>query len=363
MRILFAGRYNRSENLSGPEKVAKRIFGECTLSDSTVFAEYFFDGRKYSYFKKLFGKELVTEINGSAVYKFGLIRLFFILFKYKPSVIHIITYERFALIFYIYGIFRNVKIIYNVHGIILYENTFLRDTGKLYFYKDKFCENIFIRYSGKLIFLSERSVSNAEKFYKLDNDRISIIPNGVDKVFSELSKQKTINRSGPLKIVFAGDHSRKEKGLEFLKDALKETEFEAELYLLGNFTDMETERIKNINLYFSEKMETEKFALFLRDKDIFVSSSYYEQFSITTAEAMSSGLVPVVTIETGISSLIKDGYNGFIFSYGDIDCFTGIIRSLNSDRDLLQKISLKSAGIYFDLSWTKIYVKYKQEYE
>ncbi|MBK6915083.1 MAG: hypothetical protein IPH11_15985 [Ignavibacteriales bacterium] len=51
MKILFLGRYEQSEILNGPEKVAKRIFTGLQDKTESVFIEYFFDGSKYSIWK------------------------------------------------------------------------------------------------------------------------------------------------------------------------------------------------------------------------------------------------------------------------------------------------------------------------
>lgn len=363
LKILFSGRYNTTEILNGPEKVAKRIFGEYSAKNNTAFAEYFFDGDKYSILKKVFGSENVTEVNKSEVKRFGAVSLFFFLFRYKPSVIHIITFERFSLICFLYKFFRKVKIVYNVHGIITYENNVLKKTGRLYSMKDSICEKIFLKYSDRLIFLSDDSVKLADSMFSIDRNKISMIPNGTDEVFRKSGTGKILNVSEPLRIVFAGDEFRKEKGFDFLVDALGDIDFETEIYLIGSFKKFTPGKTGNALFFISDKMETEKFACFLLDKDIFVSSSSYEQFSITAGESMAAGLVPVVTAETGMSSYIKNRDNGFIFSYGDKDGFIEIIRLLNSDRSLLHNISLRSAEIYNELSWSNIISEYIKVYE
>jgi len=64
MKIVYIGRYNESEILTGPEKVAKRIFHNMTkINSNCVFVEYFFDGAKYNIWKKLFGKEKIADAN------------------------------------------------------------------------------------------------------------------------------------------------------------------------------------------------------------------------------------------------------------------------------------------------------------
>ncbi len=363
MKVLFAGRYNDTEILSGPDKVAKRIFREYSLRDKTIFAEYFFDGNRFSYLKKLFGSETVTTVNNSEVKRFGVVSLFFFLFKYKPTVIHVITYERFALVCYLYKFFSNVKVVYNVHGIVSYENDVLKNSGLIYSVKDRICEKIFLKYSDKLIFLSENSMKHAGGICRIDRNKISLIPNGTDEIFYNTGLDKVCNKSSPLKIVFAGDESRKEKGFDFLIDSLKLIEFQTELFLIGSFSKFKDVNNVNIKFNITDKMETDKFAGFLRDKDVFISASSYEQFSITAAEAMAAGLVPVVTEETGMSSYIKNHINGFIFGYGDKEAFIEILNLLNSDRSLMQTVSLRSSEIFKELSWKNIFLKYINLYE
>ena len=45
-------------------------------------------------------------------------------------------------------------------------------------------------------------------------------------------------------------------------------------------------------------------ATFFNDKDIIISTSSYETFSLAVVEAMATGLVPVVTKETGMSRYV-----------------------------------------------------------
>ncbi|HMS64850.1 MAG TPA: glycosyltransferase family 4 protein [Ignavibacteria bacterium] len=363
MKVLFAGRYNESENLSGPEKVAKRIFQQFTSEENSVFAEYFFDGRKYSLFKKLFGSEEVLKINDSEVCRFGIFKMLISLFKLKPEVIHIINYERFAVVCFLYKIFSNVRIIYNVHGIISFENKNLNDAGKLYELKDKICETIYLKYSDKLIFLSERSLALCNNYTTINNDKVEFIPNGIDEAFHDCGENKLINFNEPLSIVFAGDESRKEKGFEFFIRSLSETEIKLNVYLIGRYNHPFSLKNDNFNFYVIDRMDTKKFALFLKNKDVFISASSYEQFSITATEAMAAGLIPIVTAETGMSSYIKNSINGFIINYGDSVKLNDCLVKINSERNLLLNVSGNARKIFSELSWDIVFKRYRTIYE
>lgn len=358
MKVLFAGKYNDLEILNGPEKVAKRIFYECSLKSNSVFAEYFFDGSKHSFLKKLFGFEEVLKVNDSEVLRFGLFKFLTYLFKTRPDTIHIITYERFAAICYIYKIFSKVKIIYNIHGVISYENTELNKTPFLYTLKDKLCEYIFMKYSDKLIFLSERSAEMYKNILDIDPNKIEFIPNGVDEVFFTKGKSKNINLKDTLNIIFSGDEIRKEKGFDYLINSFSKINFKLNLYLIGKFSRTFKECNSNVKVQIKERMETNEFAKFLDDKDIYISASSYEQFSITAIETMAAGLVPIVTAETGMSAYIDNDSNGFIVNYGNTEMIVKVLEKLNSDRQKLKGISEKAKNIYNRLSWEKTFERY-----
>ncbi|MFZ1322525.1 MAG: glycosyltransferase family 4 protein [Ignavibacteria bacterium] len=355
-KIVFLGRYNQSEILTGPEKVAKRIFFDHTKENSSVFIEYFFDGTKFNIFKKIFGSEKVTEVNSSPVFRKGIFSLLKFLFLNKPDIIHIITYERFCLTAVLYKFLSNVKIIYNIHGIVAYENSDLRDTKALYKKKDEYAESKLFKYSDLYLFLSDQSIQTAENYYHITESKIRMIANGVDIDFhKDIQPEKDIEKE--FKIVFSGDPLRKEKGYDLIKEVFYELNFPFRLYLLSN------QKIYKENFIINLKpMDTNTFAEFLSDADIIISSADYEPFSMTVTEAMSSGAVPVVSKETGMSRYIKECGNGFIFDTKNPDELKLILTKIYSDPELLFKLSQNAKKIYDQLNWGNVYNDYKKIY-
>lgn len=357
MKTIFIGRYNPTEFLTGPEKVAKRIFSEYTKKNKSVFIEYFFDGNKFGIYKKLFGRELISDTGNGTVLRLGLVSLLLILLKHKPAFIHIITYERFAVTAFLYRIFFSFRIIYNVHGIVIHENLNYRKTGKLYYLKDKLCEYIIFKFSDNLLFLSEESVRIAGMYYCFNKVKIKIIPNGTDEIFHIKSIARKFHTRDMLKIVFAGDSGRKEKGFEFLINALNECDFRFKLYATGNTFPVIPEFYSEVPF-----MDTESYAEFLSDKDVAVSSGIYEPFSISALESMAAGLVTVVSKQTGMERYIISGLNGFVFDYGNTDELISILNYLYSNRNNLEVFSRKSSEIYEMLNWEKVFETYKPLY-
>jgi glycosyltransferase involved in cell wall biosynthesis len=363
IEVIFLGKYEVNEILPGPEKVAKRIYENYTKHHKSLFIEYFFDGKKYGVFKKLFGKEIVENVNGSDVYRMGIIPLFVTILKLKPKIIHILTFERFALISFLCKMFFNVKIVFNMHGLIIHENKYFRKINPFYNFKDKIAEEIFVKYSDLLLILSNNFQTLLSFYYISNKRKIKYIRNGVDREYYLGSAKKVFNKNNIIKIVFIADIKRKEKGVSFLKESLEMIENKMELYIIDkkdNIISLENDLVK---VFYFDKMSSDELANFLADKDVFISTSYYEPFSISSVECMSAGVIPVLTKETGASELIRDGVNGYVYDFGDTKKLKEIILKLSSDDVLKNRISKEAVKIYVDLKWERITEDYEKIYK
>jgi glycosyltransferase involved in cell wall biosynthesis len=60
----------------------------------------------------------------------------------------------------------------------------------------------------------------------------------------------------------------------------------------------------------------------LRKSDVFVSTSLSEGMSNALLEAMSFGLMPLVSRVSGVSDIVDDEQSGLLFAPGDLDAFT-----------------------------------------
>lgn len=363
--MIFFGRYNENEILTGPEKVAKRIFGKISEKEKSVFIEYFFNGKKYGTFKKLFGSEVAVIVNGCEIKRLGVFSVLSFLIKAKPKVIHIISFERFALTAFLYKVFFRVKILYNVHGVMSYENEYVNKQSGYRNFKDKISEKIFLKYSDVIFLLSNNSKNYLDKFYKVKKERIFFIKNGIDKDFHIAGGQKLLNESDSLKLVFISNPFIKEKGFSLLKESLEMIEEKIELYIIDNKKNESNISFgnKNVKSFCVDKMPVKELAEFLVDKDVFISPGFYESFGLTSVECMAAGLVPVLTKETGASGLITDGKNGFILDYGDKEKLCSIINQLTQNPELRKRVSSEAIKIYDLLKWEIIAEHYMNIYK
>jgi len=76
--------------------------------------------------------------------------------------------------------------------------------------------------------------------------------------------------------------------------------------------------------------------------DIFILPSYQEDLPMAILEAMSYGLPIVATNVAGIPSLVRNGYNGYLFEPGDINDCVMKLKSLIADSALRQKFGKNS---------------------
>ncbi|MDZ7765415.1 MAG: hypothetical protein U5K00_13470 [Melioribacteraceae bacterium] len=97
MKVLLVGRYNSSENLSGPEKLLKDYsMSLLKLIMTLVSLNIFLMGDNIIYWYKFFGKQTISE---EFKYYSPLIDfIFYISSKDKPDTIHIVKFERFQIV-------------------------------------------------------------------------------------------------------------------------------------------------------------------------------------------------------------------------------------------------------------------------
>lgn len=358
-KIIFFGRFINNEILSGPEKTAKRLFVLYSKETPGIFVQYFFDGRAHSARQKLFGYEKAPAENGSVVYTLGLFRIYAFLLKHKPDIVHLVTFERFAVIIYLYKLFNQLKIIYNSHGVIFYENSKIKKVSSWHKFKDKLAERIFLKFSDKLIFPSEQALDKADEYFTINEVKTIILPNGIDRDFSDIVSRHDYNN--PLKAVIILKNEFSESGARYFSKWLNSNSNNVLFYIIGSKQANILPVNQGINLV--KPMATKELGAFYIDKNIFLQLNEYETFSIAAAEAMAAGLIPIVTEQTGLSRYVEHGYNGYIIEYGNTNELDSVMRSLiNAPSEQLIQLSQNARKIYSELAWDNVYEMYSNIY-
>ncbi len=354
MKLVYLGNYVQDEKLSGPEKVAKRLFLETHARKiECVFLEYFI--KEYSdsnFYSRLFGYKYVSE--NHSVIRAGIIPCIIFLLKYKSDVIHIVTFKRYIIIILLLKKLFHSKIVSTLHGINRYEFNFARKKqnywGNL---KDRILERLIFKSSDLLIFLSNQQKEVAKRYYKLDGKKVIIFPNGIDPAFK--AKKSILRKPDTFKILFYNGYSHEVKGSKLFFEVLsnlRERGFDFEIYLLGDKPLQKVNddiKIKHVPYYYNNEL-----ARFMADKHIYVNTAFYEPFSLFAVEAMAAGLVVVVSSNVGMSRYIEHRKNGFIYDYKGQDQLEEILEAILANKADINLISQNASLIYERLNWKSV---------
>lgn len=151
-----------------------------------------------------------------------------------------------------------------------------------------------------------------------NTSNIFIIPYGVN-----LRQFKNVYRNfeeRPLQLLFVGGISRR-KGIHHLLNVVSRySEKEVFLNLVGSYNPNDLlykEYHAKSNICFRGFVTRDQIAQIYSLSHLFVLPSLAEGMAMVGLEALASGLPILCTYNTGLSSIVKDGYNGFCIPVSD----------------------------------------------
>ena len=250
----------------------------------------------------------------------------------------------------------SIKVIHTFHGIhyINSKNIFRK-------YFSKKIEQHLVPYTDKFICVSDHDFQTAIENKITDGEKTVVIKNGIDtKKFSGKEKDKELMTLLGInnKNIIIGNISRfdYQKNQRFLIHSFKEVLIknpEVKLLLVGDGTYLNECKILAKNLGISEQTiftgeipDVENYYPLI---DIFVFPSLWEGLSIGLLEAMSSGRCIIASDITSNRELIKNNFNGILFTLQDESNLINIIDNLITDklkRNELSKNAEKEAKNY-----------------
>jgi glycosyltransferase involved in cell wall biosynthesis len=211
-----------------------------------------------------------------------------------------------------------------------------------------------------IVTISNYSVDKIKQFYKVDESKIHIVPNGVDvEKFQPLSDRETAKRQFGLGsepcVLFVGSLIPR-KGLHFLVEAAKKIVKEqpkTKFLIVGEGplrkqldSSIETANLRG-NFQFLGNLKDDKLPAVYNCADVFALPSIQEGQGIVLLEAQAC-FKPVVAFDIGgVNEAVRNGETGLLVKLGGVDEFADALLKIISDNALQQKMG--SAGRRFVL--------------
>jgi UDP-glucose:(heptosyl)LPS alpha-1,3-glucosyltransferase len=219
----------------------------------------------------------------------------------------------------------------------------------------------------RIVAISERVRTQLREHYKVPNQKIVTIPNGINlsrfhpgnvKERRSIRQHFNIPPDAGL-VLFVGSQYRL-KGLEFAIRALAETKTDAYLLVVGGDSSAPFKKL-------AEQLGVTDRVVFAGARsdlpsiypaaDVFVLPTLYETFALVCLEAMASGLPVLACPVGGIEDYLRDGENGFHIERNSQDIAAKIDLLLN-DSVLRKKLSESGLATAKNYSWEKIAKQY-----
>jgi len=241
------------------------------------------------------------------------------------------------------------------------------------FLNDLFFNKLSFKMVDKIIAITPWEVNILNKYIK-NKDKISVIPNGTDKILYKLIKNNKFKKKNKIKqkklVLFFG-RLNPTKGPEILaKAAINITKKRKDIAFVWVGPDEgKAEEVKKLiksykNMkYLGPIRGKEKIAEMYQAADLYALPSYREGLPLTLFEAMASGLPIVSCPVNGIPYEMKDPENGLFANYGDVKKLEENILKILDDKKLAKQMSENNFKKSLNYSWDNISNKYVGEYK
>ncbi|MGN0579557.1 MAG: glycosyltransferase family 4 protein [Ruminococcus sp.] len=186
-----------------------------------------------------------------------------------------------------------------------------------------------------ILVLNDNSMSYVEN---LCGRKSVKVPNYIDDAYIRRDKKVISDR---VKNVLYTGHVQKQKGIDEILDAAKETP-EIQYTLVGQIDEQYVQRTVTSNVIMTGNQPHEKVKELLDNSDVFLFPSYTEGFANSLAEAMARGL-PCIASCAGANSDMIENHGGVIVPIADSGAIVCALEKIGS-RDIRQQMSEWNVG-------------------
>jgi len=187
--------------------------------------------------------------------------------------------------------------------------------------------------------------------FKIPSWKVGFIPNGVDTDLFKPANRK-LNYC-----LFVGNLTWR-KGVHILLYALKKLNDGVRCLVVGEGPERGkliklAEKLGLRNVVFTGALPLEALVKIYSRAGFFILPSISEAFGLAALEAMASGCPCIVSSSSGVSKIVREEYNGYIFRQGDVDELAEKIGKLWINSNLRRKMGENARKTVEKYSWIK----------
>lgn len=361
-----------------PQNNLGEAYGK-SLAAYNLCRELFKQGHQVHVFTISQGNKNITEENEGvkihrykplASYKSESIsfRIFTDSLKYDFDIIHIHSgISVTVLAGYLYAVLKKKPLIITWHGDSVTDSKSNRYVGlvpriaaSLY----KYWINIVLSRADRIISVSKAYI-NESRFLKKYQNKITIIPNGIDmkSLETQCSKEECKNKlgfDGKKVVLFLGslyDIKGPQVLLKAIPEVIKNEKDVVFVFAGGGDIEKYKSLAEKLNIAKHTKFVgyvTKEKPIYYKSADVFVLPSLSECFPLVLLEAMACEVPIVASKVGGVPDIIEDGKNGMHFLSNNHTDLGRILLHLLSDETSRKKIGFASKAIISRYSWKTI---------
>jgi glycosyltransferase involved in cell wall biosynthesis len=188
------------------------------------------------------------------------------------------------------------------------------------------------------------------------DSKISVVPYGGPAPIARIPCEPDLCKR-PLRLLFAGSIGQR-KGIGYLMQAMQKLKgLPVELTLMGSFVGDRSVFSPYEHLFRYEPPRAHSAVLeLMQQHDVLVLPSLFEGFALVILEAMSRGLVVIVTPNTGAGEIVRDGTDGFIVPIRSSEVLEEKIVWMVHHRHETKEMGLHAARRAEEFSWERFRV-------
>ena len=219
--------------------------------------------------------------------------------------------------------------------------------------------------SDRIIASTRHEYSSLVSLYQADQDRIRVVPAGVDLDMFQPGDQRRargkLGLNGERIVLYVGRMDAI-KGLDVLIHSVASMETPCNLKVLvigGSKQDREFNKAQKLvnALEVADKidllgtLEHELLPLYYQAADVCVVPSYYESFGLVALESMACGTPVVASRVGGLQTVVKDNQSGYLVPWHCPDAFAGRLEMLLTSDSLRKSLGKQARELAKRLSW------------